>query len=61
MPAGFMEQIVEYRRYAEMKRAHDAATTADARRILRGMPFGELVEVITSELVQEEIDEQTHG
>jgi len=55
LPAGFLEQIVEYRRYADMKFAVDRATTPTERARIRATPMGELAERIYLELAGEEI------
>ena len=55
LPVGFMEQIVEYRRYNDAWSALQVATTSDARMLLRRSTFGALAEEIAMELAAEDL------
>ncbi len=65
LPTGFMEQVLEYRRFAEAKSEYDHATTKEARIRLRSYPFGALAEQIGMELKHEAIvaaqNAEAHG
>ena len=53
LPAGFLEQLLEYRHYAEAKRMLDAADTREAQERLPAHPLIELARVIEFEIAQE--------
>ena len=53
-PVGYLERIIEMRRYAEAWHALQAATTGAQRSALRTSPMGALAEQIMFELVAEE-------
>lgn len=47
LPAGFLERLIEYRRYAEAKTTMvDRELTPEARQAIRGMPLYALAERI---------------
>ena len=52
-PAGFLEQIVEFRAYARAKGRYDAASTAEAQKALFGDDLVQLVKTLDFELAQE--------
>jgi hypothetical protein len=58
LPAGFLEQLIEYRAYRPAYRALKAADSAEARDRLRQWDLGALAEQIEMELAEEEVAEQ---
>lgn len=54
LPPGFLEQMIEYRRFAEVFTAIERADSAEARQALRQHPLGELADEIEFELARDE-------
>jgi len=52
-PAGFLEQIVEFRAYARAKARYDAATSSEAQKALIGDDMVQVVKQIDFELARE--------
>jgi hypothetical protein len=60
LPVGYLDRIVEYRRYREAWGQFEAATTPEQRKRLRTWRMGALAEQIGMELAAERLSE-AHG
>lgn len=57
LPAGFMEQLLEYRHFAEAVQALDAADTTERRQALGAHPMVALAEEIEFGMAEAEMKE----
>ncbi len=61
LPVGYLERVLEYRRYRDAKLEFDAADSKERRMRLRATSMGALAEQIGMELQAEESGIDIHG